>query len=246
MRVWSAEEVRRFLERTGDDDHHPLWRLMLQTGMRRGEALGLRWRDLDLDRARLSVRQQLVRAGAAVAFGPPKTAAGRRQIALDKGTVAVLKAHKAAQREERLRWGPAYKDGDLVFCRPDGHPHDVDVISQRWDASVARAGVARIRLHDARHTHATLLLQAGVPVKVVSERLGHSKTSLTQDVYQHVIPGMQEDAAARIGAVIDGWTGNASGAFSSVLVDRRSESQTATPNLEDLAPSPYPTRAGRQ
>src|SRR5262249_36391506 len=184
MLTWSREELRRFLTAVADEPEYPLWRLAAQTGMRRGELLGLRWRDVDLDRARLCVRQQLVRAGAQVAVGPPKTSAGRRSIALDLGTVAALRAHKASQREGRLRWGPAYQDQDLVFSRADGHQHDPDVVSQRFDSATGRARVPRIRLHDLRHTHATLLLQAGVPVKVVSERLGHSKTSITQDVYQ--------------------------------------------------------------
>lgn len=162
MMTWSAEELRRFLERTAEEDDHQ------------------------------------------VAFGPTKTGAARRLIDLGAGTIAELRTHKAAQSEKRLRWGLAYQSNDLVFCRTDGHPHDVDVVSQRFDAAVKKSGVKRIRFHDLRHTHATIALQPGVPVKVVSERLGHSKASITQDVYQHVIPGMQEDAAARIGAVVDG------------------------------------------
>jgi integrase len=150
------------------------------------------------------VRQQLSRQGEKVGFGPVKSTAGRRSIALDSVTVAAIRAHRQAQASERLAFGPAYQDHDLVFAHPDGSPQDPDVISQTFERLIRHAGLRSIRLHDLRHTHATLALQAGVPVKVVSERLGHSKASVTQDIYQHVIPGMQEEAAARIAAVVDG------------------------------------------
>lgn len=118
--------------------------------------------------------------------------------------MAELRAHKAVQTEERLLWSPAYQDGDLIFCRPDGHPHDVDVVSQRFDSAVSQAGVKRIRFHDLRHTHATLLLRAGVHLKVVQERLGHASISITADRYSHLAPDMQDEAAAKIGMVVDG------------------------------------------
>ena len=117
------------------------------------------------------------------------TQAGRRLIALDPGTIAELRAHKAVQTEERLLRGPACQDRDLVFCRPDGHPHDVDVACQRFDSAVTRAGVKRIRFHDLRHTHATLLVRAGAHLKVVQERLGQASISITSDRYSHLRPG---------------------------------------------------------
>lgn len=199
MKTWSAAEVRLFLERSADDDNRALWRLALQTGMRRGELLGLRWqKDVALDASRLSVQQQLVRADDQVVFGPPKTKAGRRSISLDAGTVAALRAHK-------LRQSPlSASKHDLVFARADGRPHDPDVITQQFESATRRAGVKRIRLHDCRHTHATLLLEAGVHPKVVAERLGHSSVMVTLDRYSHVVPNMQADAAARIGLVVDG------------------------------------------
>ncbi len=172
--------------------------------MRRRELLGLRWKDVDLDGARLSVRQQLVRAAEQVTFGPPKTKAGRRSISLDPGTVAVLRAHQKAQQRERWNFGEAYEDHDLVFCRPDGHSHDPDVITHQFERAVYAAGVKRIRFHDLRHTHASLLLQANVHPKVVQVRLGHSSIMVTLDRYSHVIPNMQDEAAAKFGAVVDG------------------------------------------
>jgi integrase len=204
MSTWSAGELRRFLELTHGDRHGAMWRLAAQTGMRRGEVLGLRWRDVDLERGRLSVRQQLVRNGDAIGFGPPKTTAGRRMITLDPGTVASMLSHRAAQREARQHWGAQHQDQDLAFCRPDGEPHDPDVITHQFESAIANAGVPRIRLHDLRHTHATLLLQANVHPKVVQERLGHSSIKVTIDRYSHVIPNMQDEAAARIGALVDG------------------------------------------
>jgi integrase len=204
MLTWSKEELRRFLDAVQNDRDYGLWRLAAQTGMRRGELLGLRWRDVDLDGARLSVRQQLVRAGTEVAQGPPKTAAGRRLIALDVGTVAALCAHRALVEEERARCGPAYHDHDLVFCRPDGHPEDPDVVSERFQAAIGGARAPRIRLHDLRHTHATLLLKARVHPKIVQERLGHASITITLDRYSHVIEGLQAEAATKIGELVDG------------------------------------------
>jgi len=204
MLTWSTEELRSFLAAVEHDRDHALWRLAAQTGMRRGELLGLRWRDVDLDGARLSVRQQLVRAGAKVVPGPPKTAAGRRLIALDAGTVAAVRAHQAALQAERARREAADDDHDLVFRRPDGQAEDPDVVSSRFQAAIGRARVPRIRLHDLRHTHATLLLKAGVHPKIVQERLGHASITITLDRYSHVIEGMQTEAASKIGALVDG------------------------------------------
>ncbi len=204
MAIWTVEELRRFLDASAGHPMAALWRLAANTGMRRGEVLGLRWKDVDLDGRRLSVRQQLVRAGERVAFGAPKTKAGRRVIALDAGTVAALRERRAAWSADKLHFGKAFKDHDLVFCRPDGHPHDPDVVTHQFDRATVRAGVPRIRLHDLRHTHASLLLQARVHPKVVQERLGHSSITITLDTYSHLIPDMQDEAAAKIGAVVDG------------------------------------------
>jgi integrase len=203
MRTWSATELRRFLAWTRDDRLFPLWRLMASTGMRRGEALGLSWRDVDLDGHRLSIRQQLTRSGDKVRLVAPKTDAGRRSIALDEATVEALRALSTAQSAEKVLLDSAYQDRDLVFCRPDGVAYDPDVITHQFDRAVANAGVPRVRLHDLRHTYATLALKAHVSVNVVSRRLGHSRVSVTQDIYQHVIAGMDEDAAQQIADLVD-------------------------------------------
>lgn len=139
-------------------------------------------------------------------FGRPKTKAGRRNFILDTATVDVLRSHRARQTEQcRLPLGQGYyADLDLVFARADGSPVDPDVVSAQRDSATRRAGVKRIRFHDARHTHASLGLLAGINPKVMMERLGHSSIAVTLDRYSHVIPALQEDAAAGIAAVVDG------------------------------------------
>jgi integrase len=173
--------------------------------MRRGELLGLSWADIDLDRARLTVRRQLIRMGRRTVFGRPKTEAGRRCISLDPNTVEVLRRHKCRRA---VTWrDDALSDPDkldLVFCRPDGNGRDPDVLSHQFGDLVRQAGLPKIRLHDLRHTHATLALQAGVHPKVVQERHGHASVKVTLDTYSHVMPPMHQEAAARVAAIVDG------------------------------------------
>ena len=202
--TWSAGEVRAFLDSVHDDRLAALWTLFTMTGVRRGEALGLRWIDVDLDEGRIAIRQALVAVGYEVQASPPKTKKGRRSVALDPGTVAALRSWRAAQARERLSWGPAWVDTGLVFTRENGEALHPDRVTKMFERHVRTAGLRRIRLHDLRHTHATLALAAGVHPKVVSERLGHSTVSLTLDVYSHAIPALQEDAAATVAALIVG------------------------------------------
>jgi integrase len=203
MRSWTADELRAFLAASAQHPLFPLYRLAASTGMRRGEILGLRWKDVDLERRRLTVRQQLSRQGEAVSFGQPKTKAGRRSIALDPATINVLRALREARKVIVGQFGAAYQPHDLVFARADGSPHDPDSVSHTFDRLVRAAGLPAIRLHDLRHTHATLALQAGVHPKVVQERLGHSSISVTLDLYSHAVPALEEDAAGRIAAMVD-------------------------------------------
>ena len=170
------------------------------TGMRRGELLGLRWRDADLEASRVSDRADARRQARAL---EPKTDKGRRNVALDPATVTALRDHRKSQLEERLAWGTAYEDEhDLVFCREDGSPTWPQSLSRSFERHAKQAGLPAIRFHDLRHTHATLALAAGVHPKVVSERLGHASVAITLDTYSHAIPAMQEDAAVRIAALV--------------------------------------------
>jgi integrase len=204
MRTWDREQLTAFLAHMVGDRLAALWRVAATTGMRRGELLGLRWRDVDLDAARLSVSRQLVKGDGGAVYGQPKTSKGRRTLSLDATTVAMLRAHRAAQLEERLAFGAGYHDEDSIFCLPDGSAIDPDGLTQRFERHVREAGVARIRLHDLRHTYATLALKAGVPTKVLSQRLGHASTGITEDLYMHVTPSMDADAATLVAGLMDG------------------------------------------
>lgn len=202
MPTWSAEELCRFLEHVRSDRFYAAWLLFVSTGMRRGELLGLRWRDLDLEHGRLALVQILTDTGYELRFGSPKTAKGRRAVELDAATVDALPAHKKRQAEERLAFGPAFEDHGLVFCQENGEPIRPHVLSNAIKRHARAAGLPVIRLHDLRHSSATLALQASIHPKVVSERLGHSSVSITLDRYSHVSPSMQKDAAARMAALV--------------------------------------------
>ncbi len=196
MHIWTAAELARFLHAIGDHRLAPAYHLAAATGMRRGEILGLRWADVDLGVKRLSVRQALIAVSYEMRFSDVKTAAGRRTIDVSTHDVDVLGAWRRRQAAERLLIGPAWDDNGLVFCRPDGRPIHPERFSRTFDQLVARHGMPDIRLHDLRHTHASLLLKAGVPIKVVSERLGHASATFTLNTYQWLLPGMQAEAAA--------------------------------------------------
>ena len=157
-----------------------LYLLAATTGMRRGELAGLPWSNVDLDAARLTVNQQIVSVQYKLIEGDLKTPTSRRSIDLDPRTVAELRRNRRRQLEERMATGQRGDDG-YVFAKPDGSPIHPDLISQTFERAVAKLDLPRIRLHDLRHTHATILLQQNVHPKVVSERLGHSSVALHHD-----------------------------------------------------------------
>jgi integrase len=198
---WESHELAQFLSFVCGSRLEAVWRLTAMTGMRRGELLGLRWADIDFESARLSVRHAVVAVAYAVIESTPKSH-NARVIDLDRDTVQLLLAHRRRQREERNECGPDYRDHDLVVARENGTPIHPHSFSQLFERTVRRAGIRVIRLHDLRHTHATLALKAGVPVKVVSERLGHESPAFTLKQYAHVIPGMQAAAAAVVADLV--------------------------------------------
>ncbi|MGH8983105.1 MAG: tyrosine-type recombinase/integrase, partial [Acidimicrobiia bacterium] len=202
LRAWEASHLSALLEQTRDDRLSALWQLLATTGLRRAEALGLRWMDIDLDEARLSVRQTLAYVGTKASFSEPKTGSSRRLVTLAPSTVESLRAHKARQAQERLALGPAYASFDLVFAHPDGTALNPATVSRSFDALVKAAELPKLTLHGLRHTFATLALLDGIPSKVVAEILGHSSTRVTEDTYQHVTPGMKADATARVAALL--------------------------------------------
>ena len=173
------------------------------TGMRRGEVLGIRWQDLDFDAARLAVRHTITAVGYEVHESTPKSHQART-IDLDPGTIQQLKDHRQRQPDEKAAWGPSYQDSNLVFRREDGSPVHPQLFSQQFERIMRNSDLPKIRLHDVRHTHATIALRAGVPVKVISERLGHEDPAFTMKQYAHVIPGMQAEAALLIAELVAG------------------------------------------
>ena len=205
MRVWSSEEVGAFLAHVGADRLYGTYVLALTTGLRRSELLGLAWRDLDLDGARLQVRQTMISVNFKAQLSEPKTDAGRRAVDLDPGTVGILRSHRARQLEERIALGlgrPA--PDDFVFAAPTGEPLHPALFSDAFERHVKASGLPLIPFHSVRHTSATLALAAGVHPKIVQERLGHSSISVTLDLYSHSVPGMQAEAAVKIAAGVFG------------------------------------------
>lgn len=172
--------------------------LAYTTGLRRGEIFGLRWEDVDLVAGDLRVRRSLQQTRGGLEFKQPKTASGRRRITLPTITRGLLATHRTSQKRWRLKAGPVYDDQDLVFPREDGTPWPPNAFTSAFRNFLSRAGRPRLRFHDLRHAHATVLLRAGVHPKVVSERLGHAKVGITLDVYSHVLPALQDESAERI------------------------------------------------
>jgi integrase len=202
MQCWTTGQLAAFLRWSAErSEHHPLWAVLAATGMRRGEALALRWRDIGLDAATVSVRRSagVVRnRGEAPAIVEGDTKSGRpRVIDLDAATVAVLRAYCKARGAMALQLA---RDDALVFGDIEGRPRYPEGVSRRFGTDIARcrkagADLPVIRLHDLRHTHATILLSAREPVHVVSQRLGHASSVVTMTVYAHVLPGSQREAA---------------------------------------------------
>jgi len=204
IKVWDATQLRTFLEATEKHALGPVFALIAHTGLRRGEAVGLRWQQVDLDRGRLLVDHQLVEQSYhLVTSGEPKTRRGHRVISLDSGTVDLLRRHRQRQDEQRSASGLS-GTATYVFTRSDGEHLAPHLLTQSLPRLARQAGLPEIRLHDLRHTHATLGLAAGVPAKVMADRLGHSSVLLTLDTYSHVSPALDGAAADLIAGLISG------------------------------------------
>jgi integrase len=195
--VLAPAETRRLLTTADQTPHGALIHTAVMTGLRRGELLGLRWQDLDLDAGVLRVRQAAQwLPGQGWSFRPPKTHRSRRPVALAPATLNVLKQHRRRQLQEKVALGPAYRDHDLVFASPLGTPIDPSNLRRAWARIVEATGLPHLRFHDLRHIHATLLLLGGIHPKVVAERLGHTDVAITLNTYSHVLPHLQSQAAA--------------------------------------------------
>ena len=179
MTILTPEQVAKFLESARETPYYALFYTAVYTGMRRGELLGLRWCDVDLDLASLSVVQTLYKSRGTCVVKEPKSACGRRAIALSPSLALLLRLHRAEQKLQARQLGRQPTDTDLVFTRMDCSAVDPSTLSHTFAKVVAMAGLPHIRFHDLRHTHATLMLKAGIHPKVVSERLGHSDIRAT-------------------------------------------------------------------
>ncbi len=196
--MWSAEQTQAFLRTSEAHRLDAAFVLLATTGMRRGEVVGLRWDDVDLDGDRLQVRQAVTTAGNRIVIDGPKTRRSRRSVALDEDTVAALRSHRRRQAEERLVAGALWQNAGMVFVNELGAMLQPDAVSRAFAALVRQSGLPRIRLHDLRHGWASLALEAGIHPKVVSERLGHSAVGITLDTYSHVVQGLDAEAATTV------------------------------------------------
>lgn len=204
----ATDDWRKVLATAGDPAQkiaNPArWTVALAIGLRQGEALGLRWEDVDLEAGTLRVRQTAQRLpGRGIVFSTPKTSRSRRTIALPTPLVAELKKHRSDQLAARLAAGDHWQDYDLVFAMPDGRPFDDSVDRMRWRKLLEKAGVRHVKLHGARHTAATILMLQGVDTRVVMDIMGWSQVSTAHN-YQHAVEEAQLDAAAKMGTAIWG------------------------------------------
>ena len=172
--------------------------LAVTTGLRRGEILGLRWQDVNLDRGILSVVQTLEQTREGLRFKPPKTKRSRRVVTLPTVTIEALRHHRAEQARIRLQLGMGRDEEGLVCAKYDGQPRSPRNFTKEFTRLISRLDIPHITFHGLRHSHATQLLGAGIHPKIAQERLGHSTIATTMDLYSHVTESMQEDAAARI------------------------------------------------
>lgn len=194
--TWNAEELGRFLGSVDADELFPLWRLAAMTGARRGELLALRWRDVDLSAGTVTINRGRVKGfDGGVESGRTKSARSRRTIDIDAATIDALAKHRRSQ--------PVLNIDGLLFTYEDGKPLHPDGVSQRFNTLVRDAGLSHITFKGLRHTHATLMLLRGVPLHVVSRRLGHANEAFTARVYSHVLPGQDGAAADDFAAMVD-------------------------------------------
>jgi integrase len=205
MRTLSRDEVRRLLASSAGSRWHALWAILVATGLRLGEATALRWSDLDLGKGTATIQRSVQRQkGVGMVFVEPKTQGSRRTVQLPPGAIAILKEHCPIVLQERLSAGALWNDLDLVFPSLIGGPIDPARVNESLHTALHKASLPRLRVHDLRHTAATLLLEEGAHPKVVQDLLGHSTIAMTLDLYSHVTPRLQQEAVSKMqGLVFD-------------------------------------------
>ena len=202
IQPFTPDEARRFLAAARGDRLEALYAVALTLGLRQGEALGLRWQDVDTELGYLRIARQLQRFDGVFQLVEPKTARSRRTIVMPPLISRILESHHARQGEESASAGKTWNTLGLVFTRPDGRPLDGTVVTHQFHRFLDRAGLPQRRFHDLRHSCATLLLVQGVSPRVVMEILGHSHIALTMNTYTHVVPELRRDAANRMEALL--------------------------------------------
>jgi integrase len=200
--VWTAEQTAQFLQLVRGHRLYALFHLVALRGLRRGEAAGLRWSDLDLDAGTVTVTGQLQQLGGQLVAGPPKSDAGRRVVALDRTTIAALRVHWACQRAERAAAGTGWAETGYVFTTRTGKPVGPDRLTRLFRRLVTESGLPPVTLHGLRHGAATLALAAGTDLKIVQDQLGHSTITLTADTYTSVLPETARAAADNTAALL--------------------------------------------
>jgi integrase len=200
---WTAAQAARFLAATAGDPLGLLYRVVVLRGARRAEACGFRWSGADLEAGYLTVERPVLLIGAEVVEGRPKSDAGKRRIWLDAGTADLLRQHRSAQLRARMRAGSAWEDGDLVFCRGDGTPWKPDYVSRRFKALARAAGVPVIKLHEGRHSAASLARDAEVDPEIRRKTLGHADAAMTSH-YTHIEAAAHRAAAEAVAALVNG------------------------------------------
>jgi integrase len=200
--TWSRAELARFLEVAAGSRYGPIWLLLALTGMRRGEALGLRWQDIDFENRTMNISQTYVSLNSKMSASSPKTRAGRRVITLEPVLIDALRDHRARQNERRLRLGEVWHDHDLVFASEVGTPIMARNLYRQYGELVKKAGVPHISIHGIRHTVATLAIGSGQDVRTLADLLGHSRTSITTDIYAHVMPHRKRELTRAISEIV--------------------------------------------
>ena len=201
-KVYDTQEIKRLLEAAKGSDMYLVVLLGVSVGLRRGEMLGLKWASVNFEAKTISIRENRVMADKELITKGPKSAAGQRTVSIGDEVVAALSQARMDYFNDRAELGAKFRDDDYVVRQKDGRPLRPDSMTQKWERFLERNNLPHIRLHDLRHSHATALIQAGVSPKVVQQRLGHADVSITLNTYTHVLPGMDQEAAAKIDDLI--------------------------------------------